>query len=169
MDRIKELLEFEGVRATDEQIRSVIHSRKLNVNDLTDDQVVQIVSDLKGGLTIVEPNKPSVPSKGGKQNKKGRTKQLKNEVDQNGFNESITHLAHVAKAEIDTVTNTLREGSEAWKEQTKQDWKEIILNTPVDAMNEMLEEAREEAADIDSFRTAAQSAIKNIFPLRTAS
>jgi hypothetical protein len=176
MNRIKELLQAQGKQIADSAIEAKLAEYGLNADKVSEADAKTIAEELAplaqtiSGLAVSNGNPaPATASKGGKPAKKGRTKKLKNEVDESAFNESITHLAHVAKAEIDVVTHELQAGADAWKEQTKQDWKEIILNTPVEAMNEMLDEVREEAPDIAGFRKTTQSAVRTVFPLRTAS
>lgn len=175
MNKIKQLLQAQGKQIADSAIQAKLTEYGIPEGSISDDDAKSIAQELApqaqtiNGLAVSNgASAPTTAPKAGKVAKKGRTKKLKNEVDQGSFNESITHLAHVAKEEIDTVTNTLATGANAWKEQTKQEWKEIILNTPVDAMNEMLDEVRQEAADINSFRTITEQAVSTIFPLRTS-
>lgn len=177
MDKIKQLLSEQGKQTTDEKIAAKLNEYGLNPSSVSDSDAKTIAQELLpeaqpianlavsngNGKAATNGQKSKTPSK------RGRTKKLKNEVDQDSFNESVVHLATVAKDEIQVVTETLAEGANAWKEETKAEWKAIILNTPVDAMNEMLDEVKEEAADIAGFRETAVNAVKTIFPLRNSS
>jgi hypothetical protein len=172
MDKIKSLLLEQGKQIADEVIAAKIAEYGIDAAKLTDVDAKTIASELLpqataiNGLTVSN-GKPASSAPAKRQSRKpGRTKQLKNKVNQDDFNESVVHLAGIAKQEIDVVTETLNQGANAWKEETKSEWKAIILNTPVDAMNEMLEEVKEEAADIAGFRETASNAVAAIFPLR---
>lgn len=173
MERIKQLLQEQGKQAPDEAIKSKLSEYGLDGASLSEADAKTIAKELESdaqpiaNLAVSNGNgngKVKAP-RAPKGSKPARTSKLKNQVDQDSFNASVVHLATVAKQEIDTVTETLSEGADAWKEQTKAEWKGIILNTPVDAMNEMLDEVREEAADIAGFRETTLAAVKAIFPL----
>jgi pantothenate kinase len=162
MDRIKELLEFEGIQATDEQIKALITSRNLNPEALSDEQAVQIVRDIKVGTKALATTNGNVAPANQKPKAPSRGRKNAKEV---SFKDSIVAAAKETEGDMASMEAVIRQNKQQYVDYRANSLADEIANTSTEVVEALTEKLLEVKGSPETFHQIGSDISAVLFPL----
>lgn len=162
MDKIKELLQFENISVTEEQIRQLAAQRNIDINSVTDEDAVKLVSVLKAkqNTTALEvSNGASAPTPAKKQ-PRGR----KN-AKQVALENAIKQAAKETESELGTFETNLNRHKGLYVSHRSDAIVAEIRNTSTEIVEAVTDKLVKEVADVDTFQQIGDEFGAGLFAL----
>jgi hypothetical protein len=163
MDKIRELLEFEEIDATDDQIREAAMHQNISLENLTDENVLAIVAELKhpsssNGLVVTNGNGKATKRKPAtrkpKEDRLAKTPKLDN---------PIGNLARQVTEEVGNYVDAFKQASDAAAEIESDKVIEIVENHPNVFLEKLGEKARDYKGNPTFFRQRGEDDASALF------
>lgn len=151
MDKLRAILEANGVTKTDEELRKYVESRGMNPDTLSDADVVNLSNALINGKLT--------QSKGGK----ATTTKKRSPRTPNNLDAAIKKVAHQTSRELDELTNAIEQGADQYSQAQAQRMLDSLANVPNQAVQYFADLAEGYEGDPEGFRGIGEQISQAIF------
>lgn len=161
MDKIKELLEFDDITATDEEIAQAANRCNVDLSNVSDDQAMAVIAELKKPSTSsLTTAQQSAPTKS--EPKQKRTRKNAKQV---SLTDAIVHAAKETESELSSMEDVIRSQKNAYVAVRSESLVNEIRNTSTEIVESVTEKLMGEEADTESFRQIGIAFSEALFPL----
>lgn len=162
MNKVKELLKFEGLAATDEQIIEVASRRNINLDEIDDDKAAEIVSSIKSSVSTLAVNNGGATPASSKAKGTGRGRKSAKQV---SLKDAIVKAAKDTETELTTMETVIRQQKGKYIEQRSDALVNEIRNTSTEIVEAVTDRLMEETPDAETFQQIGTELGEGLFPL----
>jgi hypothetical protein len=163
MDKVREILLSKGKAVSDALIQERIDEYGLTGAELTDKDAKAIADELESKAQVVSglatTNGTSKPTSTKGKGKGGRRKNLPTVKD------AAKHTANLANQEIQGFIDVVDTELTAWEDDKADQLLARVRNAPKNVVARFVEDAVQEASDVNSFRESAREFSNEFFPV----
>jgi crotonobetainyl-CoA:carnitine CoA-transferase CaiB-like acyl-CoA transferase len=152
MDKLKAILESNGVTKTEEELRQYVEKRGMNPDNLNDTDVVTLSNALINNGKMTQ-------SKGGKPTTKGK----RSPQSPNNLNAAIKKVAHQTSLELGELTDAIEQGAEQYSQAQAQRMLDSLANVPNQTVQHFADLAQDYEGDPEGFRRLGNEIAQALF------
>jgi hypothetical protein len=153
MEKLKAILESNGVSRTDEELRHYVESRGIDPDAIGDTEVVNLANALIGNSKITQ-------SKSGKATAKSK----RSPKSPNNLDAAIKKVAHQTTLDLNELTNAIEQGAEQYSQAQAQKMLDALANVPNQSVQYFADLAQDYEGDPEGFRQLGNEIAQAIFP-----